>query len=460
MKNKTFKTLEKFRHRRYSLIVLLALFALLLVVDDAEPSLVQRVTQHVYFLADDALLGRATPSGGLDRAASYIMDQFKSEGLKPINDEYAHHVQADAYVPMPITLSTDLRDAQGLLISALKDTVASQLIWRHLDDYKALNTLLRHEAATLPRGPRTQAEFAAIHQTQCGLMVIRVQAPEQGSPHLSPLATETPLVAVNSDTWNMLRSSGTVTFQFGASKTTPIDLLNPVGILRGSDPSLAETYVVVGAHYDHVGHALADDIPRGPMNGDGDLIWNGANDNASSIAALIECARLLRRNPPKRSVLFVAFFGEELGLLGSSSFVQNPPVPLKSMMAMINLEQLGRTDDMARPDGIKPGALAMTGFYRSTLPAQIQRLAESGTVSVYAHPEYSEAYFRRSDNAPFVDAGIPAHTISASFSFPDYHQPTDHREQIDYDYLARVTEFLSKAVTDLGNSPDVPTWLP
>src|SRR5689334_1224416 len=126
---------------------------------------------------------------------------------------------------------------------------------------------------------------------------------------------------------------------------------NVAGILRGSDPALRDTYVVLSAHYDHVGMR---------QNGD-DKIFNGANDDGSGTVSVIEIAAALAAAPrhPKRSILFLTFFGEERGLWGSRYYSTHPLVPLEKTVAALNLEQVGRTD---ATNGPQIGVASLTGF--------------------------------------------------------------------------------------------------
>src|SRR6185369_9037526 len=137
---------------------------------------------------------------------------------------------------------------------------------------------------------------------------------------------------------------------------------NVVGLLRGSDPVLQDSYVLVTAHYDHVG----TDPSR-----EADPIFNGANDDGSGTVGVIELASALSRlNPrPKRSILFMTFFGEELGLVGSRYYGRHPLVPLAKTIAQVNMEQIGRTDDS---EGPQVGTLAVTGFDFSDVGATLQ----------------------------------------------------------------------------------------
>lgn len=223
---------------------------------------------------------------------------------------------------------------------------------------------------------------------------------------------------------------------------------NVIGILHGSNRALAETYVIVSAHYDHMG--VREDR-------EGDNIWNGANDDASGVAGMIEIAEAFSRTGvrPKRSILFVAFYGEEMGLVGSRFFGKNPPVPLTQIIAHVNLEQIGRTDDTEAP---RVGKLAMTGFDYSEVGAWMYEAGQKVGVAVEKHPQYSDAFFSRSDNQALADLGIPAHTVCTAFEFPDYHKATDHWDKLDYENMEMVVRAVALGVYMIGNSAEEPKW--
>jgi Zn-dependent M28 family amino/carboxypeptidase len=222
---------------------------------------------------------------------------------------------------------------------------------------------------------------------------------------------------------------------------------NVIAILRGSDPKLRNSYVMLSAHYDHVG-----------VNPDctGDCIYNGANDNASGVASVLEiAAELAAMKPaPKRSVIFVLFYGEELGLDGSKFYVSNPAVPLADTVAMLNLEQLGRTDD---PRGTQLRRAALTGFAYSEVSSILSRTAARLGVEIYDPPK-TEEYFERSDNAPLAEAGVPAHTLVVAAEFPDYHAVTDEWKKLDYANMAVITRAVAAGIVALANSPTAPKW--
>jgi Zn-dependent M28 family amino/carboxypeptidase len=227
----------------------------------------------------------------------------------------------------------------------------------------------------------------------------------------------------------------------------PRSMRNVVGLLRGSDPKLRDTYIIVSAHYDHVGLA-----PSGE-----DRVFNGANDDASGTASVIELARALAAASPrpKRSLLFMAFFGEERGLLGSRFYAQHPLVPPAATIAQLNLEQLGRTDATG---GAQIRSANLTGFDFSTLPATLAKAAEPAGIRIWKDPSASDAYFGRSDNQPLADLGIPAHTLSVAYNFPDYHKVTDSAEKLDYENMAAVNRAVALGLLELASGATPPRW--
>lgn len=222
---------------------------------------------------------------------------------------------------------------------------------------------------------------------------------------------------------------------------------NVGGILRGSDPELADTYIIVSAHYDHVG--LADT--------GSDRIYNGANDDGSGTSSVLAIAEALSSlpEPPRRSVLFLLFFGEERGLLGSLYYGDHPLVPLNKTIAGINLEHMGRTD---MDGGTIERAANVTGFDFSTLTATIVEAAAIAGIEITKNQQYSDQFFNQSDNRSLAMAGVPAHTVSVGYLFPDYHQPSDHWEKIDYANMAAVDRGIALAIVRLAESDQAPEW--
>jgi Zn-dependent M28 family amino/carboxypeptidase len=238
-----------------------------------------------------------------------------------------------------------------------------------------------------------------------------------------------------------------VSVRLEASKETPVKLRNVVGLLRGSDPVLKDTYVLVTAHYDHVGVK--------PNCTTGDCIYNGANDDGSGTVSVIEIANALAsmKERPRRSIVFMTVFGEEKGGYGSRYYARHPIFPLEKTVADVNLEQLGRTD---ASDGPQVGTATFTGFEFSNLPAIFAAAGRFTGVKVYKSGP-SDDYFSRSDNQMFADAGIPAHTMSVAYEFPDYHGVGDSWDKIDYANMAKVDRMLALGIVMLADG-DAPRW--
>jgi Zn-dependent M28 family amino/carboxypeptidase len=228
----------------------------------------------------------------------------------------------------------------------------------------------------------------------------------------------------------------------------PMTLRNVAGVLPGSDPTLAGTYVLITAHYDHLGKK---------PEGEGDLIYNGANDDASGVATVIEIASALAaaKPAPRRSVLFMTYFGEEKGLLGSRYYGRHPLVPLNKTVADLNLEHLGRTDG---DTGKQVGTATMTGFGYTDITTAFEMAGKATGVKIYNPDNNSEDYFARSDNQSLADQGVPATTILTVFEFPDYHKVGDEWDKLDYNNLARVDRTIALTVMIIADDPQPPHW--
>lgn len=218
---------------------------------------------------------------------------------------------------------------------------------------------------------------------------------------------------------------------------------NVAGLIRGADPILRESAIVVGAHYDHLG--ITYDVS-------GDTVFNGADDDASGVATVLEIARILSAQPPlKRTVVFLLTTGEEIGLFGIKWYVRHPVVPLERTVANLQIEMTGRPDSLAGGSGYA----WLTGDDRSTMGAILRQ----AKLHVVPDPRPAQRFFERSDNIVFAQAGIPAHTLSSFNLHNDYHQVTDHSDRIDIVHFARVAETALAAVRVLADGP-APMWMP
>jgi hypothetical protein len=234
---------------------------------------------------------------------------------------------------------------------------------------------------------------------------------------------------------------------FAALDTIPAERrvrdVNVIGVLPGADPSLEDEAVVVGAHFDHEG--VGDVV-------NGDSIYNGADDDASGVVAVLEIARVLAQGPrPKRTVVFLLTTGEELGMLGTRWYAQQPAIPIARTVADIQIEMIGRPDSLAGGSG--RGWL--TGYERSTMG---ETFATAG-LPIGPDKRTDMDFFLRSDNIVFARLGIPAHTLSSYNMHSDYHQPTDDVSRVDFVHMSRVIDVAAQGVRLLANG-EKPTWKP
>lgn len=197
---------------------------------------------------------------------------------------------------------------------------------------------------------------------------------------------------------------------------------NVFALLRGRDPKLRGQYVVVGAHFDHLGRST-----EGALDPDSNGVRKGADDNASGTAAVLELARILSKSPPRRSVLFVNFSGEEEGLLGSQYFVDHSPVPVDSIVAMLNFDMVGRLrDDKLIIYGTKTAtempaildsanavtALRITGNGDGFGPSDQTSFYEKDMPVLFFFTDLHEDYHRASDVASKINAGGEARVVA------------------------------------------------
>ena len=220
--------------------------------------------------------------------------------------------------------------------------------------------------------------------------------------------------------------------------------VNVLGMIPGSDPVLANEVVLVDAHYDHLGM-------RGP-GVNGDSIFNGADDDASGVTAVLEIARHIKQGPPpKRTIIFAAMVGEEVGLLGTNWFIQHPPIPLERFVANLEIEMIGRPDSLA----FGTGKAWLTGFERSTMGESFQ----AHGLMVFPDMRPNQSFFTRSDNIGFARRGIVAHTLSSFNLHSDYHRVTDDVDKVDFAHMAAVINTGAAAVRLLVDGPK-PEWKP
>jgi Zn-dependent M28 family amino/carboxypeptidase len=236
---------------------------------------------------------------------------------------------------------------------------------------------------------------------------------------------------------------------------------NVVAALEGADASLKDEWVVIGAHFDHEG-------------ADGSRIYNGADDDGSGIVALLSIAdafageaREGRR--PRRSLVFAAWNSEERGLLGSWAFTESPPMPLDRVVAALNMDMIGRNEEVPSDGGnrflgLEPqsaesnrNAVNVLGATRSEDLRAVAERANAGVSLLlrFRYDNNQSQLMRRSDHWPFLQHGIPALWLHTGLH-PDYHTERDRPEKINYEKLEKVARLAYQMTSELANQPGRP----
>ncbi len=479
-------------------------------------------TDHVKFLASDDLRGRGNGTPGLDRAADYIVNHFRTIGLEPGGDGGAW------FQPFELVTGLKVGSANALTISgpgATEDLALSkqyyplaslstdnlsmpEIALDHVpvvfagygivatplayDDYAGVDVagkavlVFSHEpqendAASKFNG-RSPTEYSSLlskamaARTKGARVLLVIQDPTHAKDEAAyeswikdPQADElgVPVLRVERD--RVRRALGGIDLDAvardidkdlaprsreltGVSVTYTEALQkdrrtvkNVVGILRGSDPARADEAIVVGAHYDHLGlggrHSLSPQLTG--------QIHHGADDNASGTAAMLEIARAAasHRSEFPRTVVFVAFAGEELGLLGSTHYAESPALPLDRTVAMVNLDMVGRPR----------GRIMVSGLETAPVYQKVVDEASTGmTIQVKAFQEGTGV--GSSDDTTFLLKKIPAIGFFSGFH-EDYHRPTDTSEKIEPEGGAQVANLAYGVARRLANRTDRPEFV-
>jgi Zn-dependent M28 family amino/carboxypeptidase len=218
---------------------------------------------------------------------------------------------------------------------------------------------------------------------------------------------------------------------------------NVLGILPGRDAVLKNETILLSAHLDHLG--VGREV-------NGDKIYNGADDDASGVTAVLELAKALTtRARPKRTVVFALFGSEEIGGFGARYFLEHLPVPFESLIANLEFEMIGRPDA-----AVAPHTLWLTGYERSNLGPALKLFG----ARLVADPHPEQHFFQRSDNIVLARKGIVAQTVSSFGLHTDYHRPSDDLAHIDFAHMTEAIQSMVGPVRWLVNSSFKPEWNP
>ncbi len=466
---------------------------------------VARLRQDVYFLASSGLEGRRAGTVGAQVAAAYVAQRFATLGLLPAGDNGSYFqdfsfvanvtpgTQSVLRFSGAVTYQAPPQDFSPVPFSAAGEAEGEVVFVGYgisapdagYDEYQGVDVkgkvvlLLRFSPAgdepSSPFAPylplRRKVSDAVAKGAAAVLIATGPASQESGEPVKVPFDYSfadagVPVMAIATSLAEKLFADQGFSLRELQERmdtrrepaSRPLAVLahiradlqperrktaNVLAILPGSDPQLGHELVVVGAHYDHLGfggpgsNSLAPEVRA---------VHNGADDNASGVAALLEIARQLAAKPPKRSVLFVAFGAEEMGLLGSSYLIQNFPLPKDWVVAMVNLDMVGRPK--------KGPSLTLGGYGTAQEWAElIPRLNRKHRLKLTT----SAGGYGASDHSSFYSAGIPV-LFFFTGAHEDYHKPSDDAEKLNYPGFAKVVQFATDTVRAVANLPQRPTY--
>ncbi len=431
------------------------------------------IRANMEFLASDALRGRGSGTADELVAATYVAAQLRAYGIAPAGEEGGYLQRATLLQPKfttPPQLSFVKPGADGEKVSWNwgKEFTSLRLAQAHfsgpLQVINAGEDLPQAAGAIvlILGNDRKRQRATASSLSGQGAVAAIIATGADRAAQFQQRARELPSLplkiegldasGLNSD-FNLLEAGPeAVGILKALPENTPITFDGPttsekrhtwnaVGMLRGNDPVLQKTAVLLSAHLDHLGIGQA-------VNGDD--IYNGADDDASGTTAVLELARVLGRGPkPRRTVIFALFGSEETGGQGSTYFLQHPPVPLQQIAVNLEFEMLGRADPALNSDTVW-----LTGWERSNLGPILA--ARGARLIKDPHPEQN--FFARSDNYVLAKKGVVAQAVSSYGLHSDYHQPSDDVAHIDFQHMDAAIGSLLGPVRWLVNSSFAPQW--
>jgi hypothetical protein len=417
-----------------------------------------QVTKDVTYLASNELNGRGNFSSDIEKAAQYIGKRFSEVGLTSadgtVNFQQYYNITSITPSSLSVVLNGNALNTDSLTMASTiedfmwnkNDKDLTTHVIRQDDNMRKvlgdINQLGGHHLVLLhPSHEKTFKRYQAYFSR--GLT--KLTSEQQGNTGGVIVAALTDIVEVN---------TLSVT---GKSKLSQTKISNVIGVLPGK--TKPNEIVLYSAHYDHLGgkapHTVDnnDSANNAGNNGDaGQHIYNGADDDASGVSAIINLAnhfRLTGNN--ERTLMFAAFSAEEIGGFGSKYF--SSQVKPADITAMINIEMIGK------PAKFGPGTVWMTGMNRSSLGKQLNvALKEQGS-EIYADPYPEQNLFYRSDNATLARLGVPAHSFSSTQLDKDqhYHQVSDDINSLDLASMQQVIKTLATATTPLVNGTITPS---
>lgn len=436
------------------------------------------------FLASDELKGRDVGSPEIDIAALYIAEAFRSYGLQvpPGKDSYYQEVKlvkktkADsAFLTVGDETAENKKDI--MFLDGTDGTYEAEIVFLNYgleEDYEGMDVNGRI-VMVLPGNENTESptQYRSISAQKRNLArkngaigVVELYKSRSLPWTLASSMLSRPGLSLDysgdednsvflawlSDpqgTWeNKVREGQqTASVHIGGISKINVGGKNVIGWIEGKDPKKNQEYMVMTAHYDHVGVRPRD-------NGQ-DSIYNGARDNAIGVATLLETARFFSANKPAYSVVFIALTAEEKGLLGSRWYVEKPLFPLEKTFFNFNTDGGGYNDTTIA---------TVIGLNRTTVTANLKKSVQPFGLGITDDPVPEQNLFDRSDNVSFAKKGIPALTFSCGITAFDaeimkyYHQAADEVPSLDMDYITQYSRSFVYAAYLIANSKVKPFW--
>ena len=435
---------------------------------------------HIYFLASDELRGRNTPSPELNIAAKYLSTSLMRYGVQPISslDGYFQKVPL-SNPPESGSFSVEnenlLLNEDFIVVNGQGTNINADLVFigQGTDtDFEKANlkgkiavTWAGVEGESDPQkwfvlggDKRKKAEESGalglieLYNSQRIPWHFLVRRMGRSQLMMEEVATSLPHIWLNASKTEVVKKLKTANnvqgkLQLKMPINTNPPTYNVVGMVEGTDPVLKNEYIIYSAHYDHVG--------IGRANEKGDTIYNGARDNAVGVVTVLSAAENIAKYPTKRSALFVFFTGEEKGLLGSNWYANHPVVPLNKVVYCFNSDNGGYNDT---------SIATIVGLTRTTAQEHIEKACSAFGIRAIEDPAKEQGLFDRSDNVNFAKKGVPAPTFSMGFTAFDeeigkyYHQPGDHADNLDYEYLTKFFNAYVYSCRLIANGAATPFW--
>jgi hypothetical protein len=438
---------------------------------------------HVRFLASDELRGRRTGSEELNRAARYLAREFESYGLEPAGDEGSYLQEmffvVETWEALPevdlvsgdgeirsAVYGQDFRvrqpggDGSFELIVVTEDDALPELqgdsIALCLDGMSTSKARRWLEAQGVPLG--IGLDLLVTFTRKPGKSTTKL--PRAGRPRLAQEdfdPSPTPWIEVSPALRDFLLGGELKRIDLRLHHSRELlPTYNVIARLPGrvAEPGkgLADEAIVVSAHYDHIGVMAAERGEPAADGGEPDLIYNGADDDASGVACVLEIAqKFASLGPQERELLFLLATAEELGIIGTSFYLDHPSTPLENTVANLNFEMVGRPDEKA--GGV--GKLWLSGHERTSL----MKTYQANGLDIVADPYPEQNFFSRSDNIVFCRRGIVGQTFSSYNLHQDYHRVSDEVETLDFEHLQGATAAGLEAVRLVADGTITPEWL-